>query len=175
VPLDHPGRDRVSGRIWKITYKDNHREGTDWSKAELGTLIEGLGNEVLDIRMRATDELVDRIGKEAINPLKQLASGRDTPLEHLIQVFWALFRLDALDPGLLNNAIVHDELNVKVHALRILAEHVDLDQGQLNMALTALENEDPHVQRAGAELLGRHPGPTSLRPLMELHEEVPIY
>jgi putative heme-binding domain-containing protein len=175
VPLDHPGRDRVSGRIWKITYKNNQREVTDWSKAELGILIEGMGSEVLDMRMRATDELVDRIGKEAINPLQQLASGRDTPPEQLIQVLWALFRLDALDSDLLNIAIVHDEVKVQVHALRILAEHEDLDQGQLNMALTSLENQDPHVQRAAAELLSRHPGPESLRPLMEIHEDVPIY
>jgi len=48
VPLNHPGRDRISGRIWKITYKGNKQnEVTDWSKASLDHLLIGMKHTVL--------------------------------------------------------------------------------------------------------------------------------
>ncbi|MEX2336067.1 MAG: PVC-type heme-binding CxxCH protein [Fulvivirga sp.] len=173
VPLDHPGRDRVSGRIWKITYKGEQRKVTDWSMADMAGLIKGMGHEVLNLRMRATDELVDRLGYEAVPSLQELVTDKSIGPEQLIQVLWALFRLDALAPGALQNAMDHEDVRVKVHALRILAEHRELEEGQLDMVLAALENRAPHVQRAAAELLSRHPGPQSYRPLIELHNEIP--
>lgn len=173
VPLDHPGRDRVSGRIWKITYKGNQREVTDWSKADLPTLVEGLGHDVLQIRMTATDELVDRVGKDALPSLQQLVKNKDTEAAQLIQALWALYRLDALPKGLLQSALSHKEALVKIHALRILAEHSSLDEDQYNWTIELLQDENPHVQRVAAELLSRHPSPHSYKPLVELYAQVP--
>ncbi|MCL6258708.1 c-type cytochrome [Aquiflexum sp. TKW24L] len=175
VPLDHPGRDRVSGRIWKITYKGNSRKVTDWSKASQGELIQAMGNSILQLRMLATDELVDRIGKDAIPSLKTMVAGKNTEPEQLIQGLWALYRLDALPENALQNTLQHPDRRVKVHAYKILSNYDQLSERQYAKAIEDLSDTDPHVQRAAAELLSRHPNPKAYKKLVELHSKIPIY
>jgi putative heme-binding domain-containing protein len=175
VPLDHPGRDRVSGRIWKITYKGNQRAVTDWSKASTEELITGMGNPILQIRMTATDELVDRSGKSAIPQLLQIVKDNKTDPLQFIQVIWALFRLDALPEDILEWAIKHQDRRVRVHAYKLLANYQGIPDKQLEWALDDLSDNDPHVQRAAAEMLSRHPNPKSYKALVELHTKVPSY
>ncbi|WP_373495377.1 PVC-type heme-binding CxxCH protein [Aquiflexum sp.] len=175
VPLNHPGRDRVSGRIWKITYKGNQRPITDWSKANQEELIEGMGNPILQIRMTATDELVDRVGKSAIPQLLELVKDNNTDPVQYIQGIWALFRLDALQEDILESAIRHQDRRVKVHAYKLMANYLQLSDMQLSWAIRDLSDSDPHVQRAAAEMLSRHPNPKSYKALVALHTQVPAY
>jgi len=86
VPLDHPGRDRISGRIWKITYKGQKREVKDWTSATEEELIQGMGHEVLQLRMMATDELVDRMGEISISRLLTEINRERTSPEQYIQL-----------------------------------------------------------------------------------------
>ena len=65
VPLDHPGRDRERGRIWRITYHGENGAAKvlppqhfDLSHANAGELIKQLGNENLD-DLHAGDERTD--------------------------------------------------------------------------------------------------------------------
>lgn len=175
VPLDHPGRDRVSGRIWKITYNGNSRKVTDWSKASQDELIEAMGNRILQLRMVATDELVDRYGKDAIPSLSAMVKDKKTSPEQLIQGLWALYRLDALPDNVLQNALQHPDRRVKVHAYKILSNFGQLSEGQYAKAMEDLTDKDPHVQRAAAELLSRHPNPKAYKKLVELHSKIPGY
>lgn len=173
VPLGHPGRDRVSGRIWKITYKGNQREVIDWSDADMQQLIEGMGHEILQLRMQATDELVDRLGQDAVTALQQALQNSSMGPEQLIQVLWALYRLEALPGGTIKSALDHEDVRVQVHAYRILAESKKLDEEQLSWAIAGLEDPNAHVQRAAAELLSRHPSENGYGPLISLHGLVP--
>lgn len=173
VPLGHPGRDRVSGRIWKITYKGKQRKVTDWSQADLPALIKGLGHEVLDVRMTAANELIDRIGDASVPSLLQVAQDKNIGAAQLVQVLWALYRLDALPKNMLREAIGHAETQVRVHALRILAEYKELDRDQMQVAIDRLLDLDPHVQRVAAEVLGRHPEADNYPHLIRKHANVP--
>lgn len=173
VPLQHPGRDRVSGRIWKITYKGNQRKVIDWSKASLPELIEGMGDEVLATRMKTTDELVDRIGGQAIPSLLKVVRNKDTKPLQLIQGNWALFRLNTLPDELLATAFKHSDVRVQVHAYKVLANYKNLRVGQRSLAIQGLEHKDPHVQRAAAEVLGRHPGLQGYQKLIALEGRIP--
>jgi putative heme-binding domain-containing protein len=174
VPLDHPGRDRVSGRIWKITYKGQKREITDWSKATEEELIQGMGHEVLHIRMMATDVFIDRIGKNSINSLISVAQNEKTSPEQYIQVQWALFRLDALPEDILKNGLKHKDTRVRVHSYKLLANYPQLSSEHIHLAINDLTDANPHVQRASAEMLSRHPNIESYRKLVELHTKVPV-
>src|SRR3546814_17200378 len=70
VSLDHPGRDKVRGRIWRITYKGKTHDGrTDWTRAPLEELITALGNDHITLRMTETDQIVERVGEEAVTNL----------------------------------------------------------------------------------------------------------
>lgn len=175
VPLDHPGRDRVSGRIWKITYKGNQRAITNWSKASTEELISGMGNPILQLRMAATDELVDRLGKSAVPQLLLLVKDSKTDHLHFIQGIWALYRLEALPEDILGSAIKHQDSRVRVHAYKLMANYQKITDRQLEWALEDLSDNDPHVQRAAAEMLNRHPHPKSYKKLVTLHSKVPSY
>jgi putative heme-binding domain-containing protein len=173
VPLDHPGRDRISGRIWKITYKGNHREKTDWSKANQEELILGMGHEVLQTRMTTTDELVDRFGKKVTPSLLTLANRQETDPLLQIQVLWALFRLESLPSAVLNRNLAHPDFRVRLHAYRILSNLSEISSQQLEQSIKDLEDPNPHVQRAAAEFLSRHPHPKSYSKLVEIYTKVP--
>src|SRR6185503_6306230 len=62
VPLTHPGRDRDSGRIWKITYKGSESKTPgkfDISSAAADALVELLKDPNKTRRMLAADQLFD--------------------------------------------------------------------------------------------------------------------
>src|SRR5690606_15774030 len=122
VPLDHPGRDRVSGRIWRITYKGNSEKVSDWSSAGVDQLLEGFQHPNLKVRLKAANELVFRIGGKATGPLKALIAGEDTGAQQYIHALWALYRLNALDDQAIGEALQHQDPLARIHALRILAE-----------------------------------------------------
>ncbi|HSI76582.1 MAG TPA: PVC-type heme-binding CxxCH protein, partial [Lunatimonas sp.] len=170
VPLDHPERDRVSGRIWKITYKGKQREIIDWSKATLDQIIKGMDNEALHTRMAATDALVDYHGKSTLATLQKLVADAKISPDQRVQLLWGLFRLDALTPDQLRSALTHDEALVRVHAQRILANVPSWTEEQSNWALAGLSDDNSHVKRAAAEGISRHSHPKNYRPLIEQHE-----
>jgi glucose/arabinose dehydrogenase len=145
VPLDHPGRDRVSGRIWKITYKGNSRKVTDWSKASQEELIQAMRNRILQIRMVATDELVDRFGMDAIPALAKMVENKKTSHEQLIQGLWALYRLDALPDNVLQNSLEYPDRKVRLHAYKILSNYSQHTEEQFATAISDLTDSDPHV------------------------------
>jgi putative heme-binding domain-containing protein len=170
VPLDHPERDRVSGRIWKITYKGKQRKNTDWSKASIDKMLKGMADGVLHTRLAATDALVDYHGKSALEPLKKLEANTNVSPEQRVQVLWALFRMDALNPQQIRTALLHPEPLVRVHAQRIMANFQSWTELQTEWALEGLSDENPHVRRAAAEGIGRHPHQKSYLPLIKQHE-----
>ncbi len=175
VPLSHPGRDRISGRIWKITYKGNNRKAIDWSKANQSKLVDGLNHDVLGIRMAATDELVARFGSKAVGSLKKVVRKKNSDPKQLIQAIWALHRLSALPDDVLTAAMELADVRVNVHAYKVLANYEKLTDDQRSLAMQGLRNQNPHIQRAAAELLSRHPSPQSYRQLITLHSRVPDY
>ncbi|MFV2070921.1 MAG: PVC-type heme-binding CxxCH protein, partial [Pirellulales bacterium] len=83
VPLDHPGRDRHRGRIWRVVYRGAADSPVnppavnkdspivrDLSHVSVDELIAALGHDNLPYRMRATDELSDRIGTAGVPKLE---------------------------------------------------------------------------------------------------------
>src|SRR5206468_3513385 len=58
VPLNHPGRDRERGRIWRIVYTGKGHKGearaprADWTKATIAELIQDLGHPNLVVRSK---------------------------------------------------------------------------------------------------------------------------
>src|SRR4029077_15016294 len=71
VPLTHPGRDKTRGRVWRIVYRGPDGKGkpisprADWSRATVAELVEDLKHPNLVVRMKATNQLVER-GSEAV-------------------------------------------------------------------------------------------------------------
>ncbi|WP_291371064.1 PVC-type heme-binding CxxCH protein [Cyclobacterium sp.] len=166
VPLDHPERDRNSGRIWKITYNGQEKEVIDWSQASMARLIEALKDRVLHTRMVATDELVDRYGKEALPAIQKIVNHKKTPSRQLVQGLWALHRLEELDGENLEKALQHPDLLVRIHAHRILGDRREFSPQHFEWTRNGLEDDQAHIRRVAAENLIIHHDPAMVRPIM---------
>jgi putative heme-binding domain-containing protein len=194
VPLTHPGRDRERGRIWRISYREpgNRGSGTEKEanrppssflalgrlgpkadpKALLPELIKDLESPTPCVRTAATNQLVERLGKEAIGPLLLTFEGASSSSARS-HALWAMERLGALEDALLERAARHADRATRVHALKILAERNTLSERERQLAIQALKDPDAFARRAAAEALGLHPRPENLPPLLELRRGVP--
>lgn len=176
VPLNHPGRDRVSGRIWKVTYKgkEAHKEvkATDWTKAGLEELIAGLQSAPLSTRFTIANRIVDVWKEKAIVPVKALLAGSSSK-EVYVQALWILYRLHALTAESLEKALEHHDPLIKVHALRILTEMDTLSAPYRLRVIAALGDSSPHVRRMAAGVLNRFTNAENIAPLLNLYAATP--
>ncbi|CAG5069967.1 hypothetical protein DYBT9623_02707 [Dyadobacter sp. CECT 9623] len=178
VALNHPGRDRLSGRIWKITYKGSepHQDMkvTDWSNATLDQLMEGLKHPQLNTRLKVADRIVDTWGEQAMKPLEKLiyASEKATDKTAAVHALWALNRLNILNPELLIDALKSSDANLRVHALRIVEEDLGGFDVINALVVNALRSDtDPSVRRVAAEVLGKFPRIDNLPLLLALYDQ----
>jgi putative heme-binding domain-containing protein len=175
VPLNHPGRDRFRGRIWRIVYTGKGGEPlgpiVDYTKATVGRLVEGLADDNLAVRLTATHEMVDRGGQEVLDAARfLLIKSRNAYLK--LHSLWVLARLDALDDTMLD-ACAHDpDAAVRVHTMRVLDALSKWTAAKRTLVLNGLKNDDPLVRRCAAEALGSHPEPANIRPLLDLRHTV---
>lgn len=175
VALNHPGRDRVSGRIWKITYKGNKPHQNlpvkDWSKVTLPELLAGLAHPQLNMRMKIADRLTDHWKEKAIEPIKQMMGVAEPEAKVFVQGLWILHRLNALPETTLKAALMDKDPVIKIHALRILQDQKQLAPPYHDIVLRALTSSDPNIARTAAAVLGNFPDTKSLVPLTALYEK----
>jgi putative heme-binding domain-containing protein len=177
VPLTHPGRDRTSGRIWRIVYRGKD-QGTpaprsDWTTASISDLVKDIGHPNMTVRFKATNQLVNKPGAPATGAVRDLLLSEKANAWQWIHGLWVLDRGGALKDELLAKGAKHADRGVRVHAQRVLSERTTLTVEQHALALAALKDTDPHVRRAAADALGRHPAAANIRPLLDLRHTVP--
>ncbi len=177
VPLDHPGRDRQRGRIWRVVYTgDEPHESevrTDWSEADLDELIANLDDDRLPLRMSLADQIVDRFGEEALDEVQAMMIAEPQNMRKYVQGMWIRYRLNDAEESMLQAGLTHSNDTVKVHALRIMFEIEELSPALLDQTLAYLENPNPHVVRQAVMVLAKYPSTEYLFPLINLRYEVP--
>ncbi|GIW96589.1 MAG: hypothetical protein KatS3mg110_4630 [Pirellulaceae bacterium] len=170
VPLDHPGRDRMRGRIWRVRYEGSASASkgprADFSQADVQTLIELLADENLTRRLMATDQLSDRWGKSAAAAVRHAALGHESPTVRA-HGLWVLFRLGEADESLVSALLTDPAPLVRCHAARVAAELGSWGGELANRIVQALEDPDPHVVRQAAEALGVHTEIDAAQPLLD--------
>ena len=173
VPLEHPKRDRRRGRIWRVVYRGegagSDRGPGDLTKRsgrELATMLE---HSNLAVRVAATHAIVDASDERAIAAaMGMLESGTPNGRVHAM---WVVERTGGLDEGRLMKLLADDAREVRVHAVKLLAERNDWKRGGGDWASQVremLKDQDAFVRRAAADALGRHPAAENVRPLLEL-------
>lgn len=177
VPLDHPGRDRQRGRIWRIVYKGekNSKEDrrTDWSTASLAELIDALDHPNLLLRLSLAHQIVDRFGPEATEALLQMVQAPSTTPHQYIQGLWTLYRMDQLSDDLLQQSLEHADETVRVHTLRVLFEYHALSNSMSDLVAGLLQSPNPHIQRQAVMVVAKNPDKTNITALLELQTRVP--
>jgi putative heme-binding domain-containing protein len=179
VPLEHPKRDRIRGRIWRISYKGNNNETNTahqkaWTTASTDELIQALNHDNLPIRMAATDQLADRIGKEAVSPVLHVLNNPQTKARQYIHGLWVLHRLLALTDDILTKSAKHADPLIRVHTMRIINEKSDTAP-YFNLLTTALNDSDVHVQRAAVEAIGKNSTAEVVEALLAHQQKIPAY
>jgi putative heme-binding domain-containing protein len=172
VPLDHPGRDRERGRIWRIVYKGKDGKAPapktprpDETKATIAELIEDLGHPNLAVRTLATNLLVERGFVQTVGPLS-LTLQKMKPGPRTVHAMWAFHRMAKITDEILTAALKSPDEAIRVHAVLILADRPRLDDLATELALAGLKDASPWVRRASAEALGSHPYSDHLLPLL---------
>ncbi|WP_298859375.1 PVC-type heme-binding CxxCH protein, partial [uncultured Gimesia sp.] len=173
VPLDHPGRDRFRGRIWRIVRKGKDHKHVDYSKLRLPELIELLGSPNLTRRMLITDYLSDQRSLDVAGPLQQAVINAKQPTI-VVHALWVLFRLNALTDDLISQGLSSSSELVRIHSAKILAEQKPWDEQNRQQVVNALQDENAFVKRAASEALGLHPNRENLKPLFALLKSVPV-
>lgn len=189
VPLDHPGRDRTSGRIWRIVYrgvgqvsqpaipdrqagKPAPHQPRDLTRLSIDQLLAALDDANQTYRLLALNRLVDAVGSEAAPAIAKAFAG-STSGRLRSHALWALFRLNALTDEQLESAAKDQHREPRVHAMKVLAEMPRWSELQRRLALTGLQDADPFVRLAAADALARHPAYEQIRPLMDALAAVP--
>ncbi|RYE20665.1 MAG: c-type cytochrome, partial [Sphingobacteriales bacterium] len=172
VPLDDPRRDKVRGRIWRITYKGMANKKTDLTAATLDGLLAALDMQNMQIRMLAADQIADRIGQPAVASLKTILKKKSTPTKY-IHVMWILHRLNALSNEEIKKAAGSKDPMIKVHAIRVLLERKPDAVNAYPLLVKAIKDTNPHVRRAAAEVFVNYPDMTSLEHILSLRAATP--
>jgi putative heme-binding domain-containing protein len=179
VALDHPGRDRERGRIWRIVYRgkstpsDASRNTFDLSRSSPKELIQELANPNITRRRLAADQLVDRVGRDASNPIQQMLRDKNSNSFQKTHGLWVLQRLGELNEKALAAFASDADHAVRVHVMRILSETTSWSRGEQKMAWAGLKDTNPYVQRAAADAIGRHPGFQNIEPMLALRASAP--
>ena len=178
VPLTHPGRDRERGRIWRIVYRGPKTEKgavaprADWTKATNEELIADLGHPNLVVRIKAANQLSTRKSEDLDSQLTALIAS-DTDLWRKVHALWVLQRRGHLDDATLDRAAADPARELRIHAMRVIAERPSLADSLSKRAREALTDQDAMVKRSAAEALGRHPDFANVHPLLALRQSAP--
>ncbi|MBO9570719.1 MAG: HEAT repeat domain-containing protein [Chitinophagaceae bacterium] len=172
VPLDHPKRDRIRGRIWKITYKGKTNEKTDLLKATSDKLFAALNSPNLAERILATNQLADRIGAPSAEPAKAILAKKDATTTEYVHSLWILQRLHALTDDMITNAIANADPVIRLHALRTIREQKDTSAALYPVIVKSLDDKDPHVKRAAAEAMSRYVNMQSVEQLVAFRKKL---
>ena len=177
VPLNHPQRDKFRGRIWRVVYEGDPKApapldpSPNLREADANALISAFGHPNLGVRMRAGDELCDRLGASAVAPLRE-SLPRLTPTARA-HALWSLYRLGAVRPEEVHEAASAGDRLLRVHAVRILAETARWEVADRSIVRHALDDAEPMVRRAAVDALGRHPLAADVDALVSLWEKTP--
>lgn len=174
VPLDHPGRDRERGRLWRIVYKGPGAKPAP--KMALPTDVNGLigelGSRNPTRRTLALTEICDRIGAPALPAVKSALAKSTNPYQKFGLV-WALYRLGGLDDATLAAAIKDKDALVRAHALRAAREVPKWSADVTAAVRAATLDENAIVKRCSAEALAAHPAPENVQLLLSLWRSTP--
>lgn len=177
VPLKHPGRDRERGRIWKLTYKGAPGRTADGhgllnlTTMPLAGVIEQLGHPNITRRMLATHYLADHLGETAGRRLRRMWNqGEMKQWRQRVHALWVMERLGMAGNEIVGDAVHDASMEVRTHAMHLLAERKRWSPDQDNWVVLALQDDDTNVQRAAADALSLHPSFDHIRPLLKVRE-----
>ena len=158
TPLLDPRRDRSRGRIWRVVWRGENKTVPiptmpDLTKLDTEALIAKLADDNLVVRRLAVNELVDRVGKDAVTALRGCMADQSQPA---IAKSLAAFALQRLGEEMMADTASTDSAAATL-ALRLLGEKATWSNQDRNHARAALTSSDARTRRATVLSIARHP------------------
>lgn len=162
VKLDHPGRDRHRGRVWKIVYTgdDGRRDPgavpdlpTSDSHESVEHVFAQLASRNQTRRMEATDRLVDDMSADVV-PLAREGLTHESEAVRAHSM-WILQRLENLTEAHLEHALSDSSELVRVHAFRVLMDRNDVP-GSEQYLQAGFSDTSPLVRRVAVQAASQH-------------------
>jgi putative heme-binding domain-containing protein len=179
VPLQHPGRDRERGRLWRVVYSGEDGKAR-LRPGALATGIDGLVGELaspsLARRLLAMEELEDRFAAAAALAVRKAAQSPVNSHQR-VHALWMQQRLGIQDAGALRAAAASPDALVRTHVQRMVTDlHYRAGRKEAvppalvsaarELALQGLQDADALVRRCAAEAIGMGSEP-NVEPLLK--------
>ncbi len=179
VPLEHPGRDRESGRIWRIVYRGKDgshvpQSLTDYQKlvADAATLspvdLAELGSTNLTRRELAIERARQaKLHVRKTDMARQMLVDEKAPELVRLSCLAILWSRNELRNSDLISVLTNGTPRLQVEALRAASQPMHSNASDLTVAIKkALRSPEPQVTLAAVESLGRCGGSGDVRELL---------
>jgi putative membrane-bound dehydrogenase-like protein len=139
--------DRSNGRIFKITYGDSTAKPVDLQKLSSEELVKQLENPN-DWYVRHARRILQERGKAPgiVEPLKQLALKHSDATRRL-RGLWALHAIDALDDGLVTQALADSDPYVRGWVIQLACEKGTPSDALLTLFTERARSDDSPIVR----------------------------
>ncbi|HJP03230.1 MAG TPA: PVC-type heme-binding CxxCH protein [Planctomycetota bacterium] len=159
VPRDHPDRDKVRSRIWRIRHASQERATpTDVGALAEGELVDLLSSPSTWTARAAWHQIADRQAVGLAGALGGLAADAGARVDARVLALWALEDIERLEGTLLEQLARSAEPALRREAARLvapLAAHLGEDSARMAQRLAWSAGEaDPRVRFAAIEALG---------------------
>ena len=155
VPRNHPDRDRIRGRIWRIRHASQPvREPVAVAKVSTDDLPKHLGAANARVADLAWQEIVDRTAKALIPTLQEMAADSRAAFAARAGSLWALEGLGGVTVPLLEQLVADSSPSLRHEAIRIAATICSEDDFR-RLAGPLVLDPSPRVRAALGDALRR--------------------
>jgi len=153
VPQDHPDRDKVRGRIWRIRHKDQkHVTPPNLQVASDADLMKHLKDDNALVQRLTWLEMIDRKATALLPELKKMVVDTNVRLDVRLSALYVVEGLGSLDSELLHAAMADSEANLRAEVVRA-AGRVSSSDDFAKVAKIAAVDKAVRVRSAVGEAL----------------------
>ena len=157
VPRDHPDRDRLRGRIWRIRHSSQtRREPVAVAKVATHDLPALLGAKNARIADLAWQEIIDRDAKPLVPKLEAIVVDAAAPAAARVGGLWALEGLGLVRAAVLEKAVAASDAELRREAIRIAATACS-EADFRRLAAPLVDDPSPRVRAAVGDAVRRIP------------------
>ncbi|MDP7062192.1 MAG: DUF1080 domain-containing protein, partial [Planctomycetota bacterium] len=149
VPRDHPDRDKISSRIWRIRHKSQEVAApVDVTKASDDELV-GLLSASNTVTARAAwHQISNRQAVQLVPTLQELATDRSARIGDRVLALWCLQDLHAVTSVMLQGLVADPHFAIRREAARLAGESGLGKQEKLALLGSRVKERDPRVRIA---------------------------
>lgn len=150
-PPRDPARDKLHGRIWRITYKSRPLLArTDISKQSIPQLLDNLKAPEDRFRYHSRAQIREKAPKQVLPELQKWIESldkNDPQFEHyLLEALWLYQDFDVVEPNVLNTLLNAKEPQARASATKILRYWNDRIPNALELMSKRINDESPRVR-----------------------------